>query len=271
MIYTNKTEQRLSSRKMSYADCFRGSNLRRTEIACLVWLTQVFCGSTLTQYAAYFYEQAGFDPSQSFSLSTEMYGVGIFGGIISWFLLRFVGRRRLYLAGLLISIVILVAGGIFAFTPEVSVVSPWTMGSLLILLTFVYDMTIGPVCYVLVAEMPSTRLRVKTVVLARVSYNIAMVINNLLASRMLNPTAWGWNGKAELLFAGTAILCFIWCYFRLPESKGLAYVELDILFEKKAPTRKFGQFQRRLANRGYMSMLQIERSNLIWHGSQGYS
>ena len=50
------------------------------------------------------------------------------------------------------------------------------MGCLLMLhpslFTFLYDLTVGPVCYCLVAEVSSIRLRQKTIVLARNFYNI---------------------------------------------------------------------------------------------------
>lgn len=38
------------------------------------------------------------------------------------------------------------------------------VGALLLIYTAVYDATVGPVCYTLVSEIPSTRLRAKTVV-----------------------------------------------------------------------------------------------------------
>ena len=130
----------------------------------------------------------------------------------------------------------------------------WTLGSLVILLTFVYDTTIGPVCYSLVAEIPSTRLRVKTVVLARVAYNIVNLISNVLMPKMLNPTAWNWRGETCYLWAGTCLLCYIWCYYRLPEPKGLTYLELDLLFERKVTARKFGKVQNVLAESGYFNI-----------------
>lgn len=37
----------------------------------------------------------------------------------------------------------------------------WASGSLLIVFSFLYQFTVGPVCYCLVAEIPSTRLRAK--------------------------------------------------------------------------------------------------------------
>ena len=35
------------------------------------------------------------------------------------------------------------------------------------------------------------------------------------------------------------MLCFVWAYFRLPECKGRTYEELDLLFAKEVPARKF--------------------------------
>jgi SP family general alpha glucoside:H+ symporter-like MFS transporter len=56
---------------------------------------------------------------------------------------------------------------------------------------------------------------------------------------MLNPGAWNWGAKSGLFYAGTCFCCFIWAFFRLPEPKGRTYGELDILFEKRIPARKF--------------------------------
>lgn len=46
MIHTNELEKEINS-GTSYLDCFRGIDLRRTEIACGVWMCQNLCGSGL--------------------------------------------------------------------------------------------------------------------------------------------------------------------------------------------------------------------------------
>jgi SP family general alpha glucoside:H+ symporter-like MFS transporter len=43
MVQTDELEKQLH-RGVSYMDLFRGQNLRRTEIVCMVWATQVLCG-----------------------------------------------------------------------------------------------------------------------------------------------------------------------------------------------------------------------------------
>ncbi|KAH8121218.1 sugar transporter-domain-containing protein [Trichoderma asperelloides] len=266
MKHTDDVEKHIHKRSSSFLDCFKYTNLRRTEICCLVFSTQAMSGSTLTGFAAYFYEQAGVDVRSAFSLAVGMYALAILGGIIAWFLLSHFGRRRLYLTGLVVSFWIFISAGIVGTLPS-SRATSWAAAGLLILLTFVYDMTIGPVCYVLVAEIPSTRLRVKSVVLARATYNAISIAMNIGTSHMLNPVALNWRSKTCFFYAVTTALSFIWCYFRLPEPKGLSYLELDILFERKASTRKFKEFQASLEKSGYFS---ITRSQLPESGWQGY-
>ncbi|KAH7134455.1 general substrate transporter [Dactylonectria macrodidyma] len=271
MEHTNETEKKYNYGGASYSDCFKGANRRRTEIACVVWACQALCGSTLTSYGAYFLTQAGFDATHSFTLSLGMYGMGILGGMISWVFLSYVGRRKLYLAGLSFALGFLTVGGISSVALTATGVTNWMLGGLIIAMTFTYNITIGPVCYVLVAEIPSTRLRVKTVALARVTYNIFMMLNNVVVPQMLNPTAWDMKGKVCFVYIGTTLMCLTWCYFRLPESKALSYLELDILFEKRAPTKKFKELQDRLQDSAYMSASRIERSKNAWHGWMAYS
>jgi SP family general alpha glucoside:H+ symporter-like MFS transporter len=262
MRQTNEVEKYLKE-GTTYFDCFRGIDRRRTEIACMVWITQSLCGSPMTGYAAYFYEQAGFKPERAFDLSLGMYGLAIIGGMLSWWWMRWIGRRTLYIWGLAASFVVLIVAGSVG-TMNDSVVASWTLGSLIIFLTFVYDSTIGPICYTLVAEIPSTRLRVKTVVIARITYNIAGLCTNVLMPRMLNPTAWNWKGKTCFFWAGTTLIMLAWAYFRLPEPKGLTYLEMDILFQKRAKARKFRELQVNLASTGYFS-LQEQRPE-TWRG-----
>jgi len=129
--------------------------------------------------------------------------------------------------------------GFCGLTSRDNTAAQWAIGSMLLVYTFVYDSTVGPVCYSLVAEMSSTRLRQKTVVLARNLYNIGIIITNILTPRMLNPSAWDWGAKSGFFWAGCCFLCFLWSFFRLPEPKGRTFGELDTLFEQRVPARKF--------------------------------
>jgi SP family general alpha glucoside:H+ symporter-like MFS transporter len=238
MVHTNEMEKELLA-GTSYTDLLKGVNLRRTEVVCVTWMIQTLCGSTFMGYSTYFYQQAGMAVEDSFSMSLGQYALGAVGTVTSWFFMQWFGRRTLYLSGQLVMCVLLLTIGCAAFAGTENVAAQWAIGSLLLIYTFTYDATVGPVCYSLVAELTSTRLRTKSVVLARNMYNISGLVTNIITPRMLNPTEWNWGAKSGFFWAGTCFLCAVWTYFRLPEPKGRTYGELDVLFESGVSARKF--------------------------------
>ncbi|KAI1842477.1 hypothetical protein JX265_013734 [Neoarthrinium moseri] len=238
MIYTDEHNKAISA-GTSYMDCFKGIDLRRTEIVCVCWVVQVLSGSPLMGYSSYFYQQAGLDVSNAFTMTIAQFCLGGVGTICSWFLMSRAGRRKIYLWGQVCMIVALFAIGFTSLAGRSNVSAQWAIGSLLLVYTFIYDCTVGPVCYTLVAELPSTRLRTKSVVLARNTYNLISIVATIITPPMLNPTAWNWGAKSGFFWAGTCALCLIWTFFRLPEPKGRTYAEIDVLFENKVPARHF--------------------------------
>lgn len=88
-------------------------------------------------------------------------------------------------------------------------------------------------------EIPSSRLRVKTVALSRASYNSIVFFTNWLMPKMVGVNEWNWGAKGGFFWAGIALLFIAWGYFRLPESKGFTYSELDLMFEHRVSARKF--------------------------------
>ena len=238
ILHTDELEKETSS-GTRYIDCLKGTDLRRTEIACMVWMIQTFSGSGLGGYSTQFFEQAGLSTSYAFDFAMGQYALGAIGTILSWVLMAKVGRRTIYLYGLIILDILLLIIGFVGIAPASNTAAPWVVGMMLLIHVFVYDLTVGPVCYCLVAEISSTRLRSKTIVLARNIYNVIGIFNNIITPRMINPTAFDWGAKAAFFWAGFCTISIVWTYFRLPEPKGKTYAELDVLFERKISARKF--------------------------------
>ena len=168
---TNELEKAMSA-GTSYLDCFRGIDLRRTEIASMAWIAQAFCGAALMGYSVQVYREAGLSEENALNMNIGQYVMGFIGTVGSWFLMKHVGRRALYFYGLCVLCGLLIIVGGLGTISDNNVGAQWGVGSILLVYTFVYDITVGPVCYSLVAEIPSTRLKIKTVVLARNFYNI---------------------------------------------------------------------------------------------------
>ncbi|KAF5005439.1 hypothetical protein FDECE_8104 [Fusarium decemcellulare] len=239
MIHATNELEKSTSAGTNYWHCFMRTDLRRTEIASITYVAQAMCGSVLMGYSVQFYERAGLSSNNSFTFNIIQYAVGAVGVILSWFLMAKLGRRTLYILGTFILFVILIVVGGLGFADPSNPGPSWAVGSLLIFYTFIYDMAVGPVCYTIVAEIPSTRLKAKTIVLARNFNNMAGLINNTLMPRMLGVNSWNWGAKTGLFWAAFCLLIMIWAFFRLPEPKGRTFGELDVLFEHKVSARKF--------------------------------
>jgi SP family general alpha glucoside:H+ symporter-like MFS transporter len=50
------------------------------------------------------------------------------------------------------------------------------------------------------------------------------------------------TGKTGFFWFGAALLTLVWAAFRMPETKGRSYEELDLMFEAKLPSRKFKKY-----------------------------
>lgn len=231
--------EKANNAETRYIDILKGVNLRRTEISVCCWLIQQFGGTGLMTYSTVFFENAGLSSAYAFDMSMAMYALGALGTIASWWMMAYIGRRTLYLYGCFVSLALMIIIGACGFIPDSNESASWAIGSLLVIFTFVYDSSIGPVCYSLVAEIPSTRLKAKTVVVARSFYCAGAITVNVLTNYQMTSTAWNWKAKSGLFWAGTGVLCCVWTYFRLPEPNGRTYGELNILFERRVSARKF--------------------------------
>ncbi|OJJ42451.1 hypothetical protein ASPZODRAFT_76719 [Penicilliopsis zonata CBS 506.65] len=241
MVHTSRLEAQLEA-GARYSDCFRGIDLRRTEIACVAFAGQVLTGSTFAYSPTYFFENAGMDSTQAYKLnvgSTSLYFVGT---VLSWWLITYVGRRTIYVWGqFALCCTLLIVGIISAASGSKGAL--WAQAAFVFLWGLIYSLTLGPVTYSIIAEISSVRLRPLTVCLARTTYQLVNIITQVLEPKFMSPTAWNAKGKTAFFWACTCFLMFLWSFFRLPEPKGRTYEELDLLFQRKIPARQFSSTQ----------------------------
>ncbi|KAI1079788.1 putative MFS alpha-glucoside transporter [Whalleya microplaca] len=238
MVHTSALEQNITQGG-SYLDCFKGINLRRTEIVCMCWAIQNLSGNSFSNYSTYFLQQAGLSDSTAYSFAMGQYAINCAGVFGSWTLIALgIGRRTLYLYGLAALFTMLMILGFLGLASDRDAASLAT-GSIMLVWALCYQLTVGTVCYSLVAEISTRRLQIKTVVLGRMLYNVVSIICGVLTPYMINPSAWDWGNYAGFFWAGSCFLCFVYTYFRVPEPTGRTFAELDLLFENNISARKF--------------------------------
>ncbi|RYP93628.1 hypothetical protein DL770_000260 [Monosporascus sp. CRB-9-2] len=184
-------------------------------------------------------QKAGLESNTAYAFALGQYAINCVGVIGAWGLITLgIGRRTLYLVGLAALCCMLLILGFLGLAEDRTAASLAT-GCIMLVWALCYQLTVGTVCYSLVAELSTRRLQIKTVVLGRILYNIVGIICGVLTPYMLNPGSWDWGNFAGFFWAGLCFLCLIYTYFRVPEPSGRTFAELDLLFEKKVSARKF--------------------------------
>lgn len=235
---TIQQEKALESKEGTYWDCVKDKvNRRRTRIACLCWVGQTTCGASLIGYSTYFYEKAGVSTEMAFTFSIIQFCLGIAATFVSWWLSKYVGRYQLYTFGLAFqTVMFFIIGGLGCSDTYGAKMGS---GSLLMVVTFFYNLGVGPVVFCLVSEMPSARLRTKTVILARNAYNMVSIVTAVLILYQLNSEKWNWGAKSGFFWGGFCAATLAWAIIDLPETSGRTFSEINELFRLGVPARKF--------------------------------
>ncbi|OAL30088.1 hypothetical protein AYO20_08891 [Fonsecaea nubica] len=238
IVRTNNLEQSLQI-GTSYVDCFRGFELRRTEIACMCFAGQNFSGLSFGYNATYFYEQVGLSAEMTYTLSLFGTGLALLATLANWFfVMPYFGRRRIYTTSMLVMALILYVIGVLNIWSSLVFIA-FTQALLTLVWTIVFQLSVGQLGWSLPGEVSSTRLRTKTICLARNAYYLVGFIGGVVQPYMMNPQALNWSGYTGLFWGTTAILTWVWAWYRLPETKDRTYEELDILFAKRIDARDF--------------------------------
>ena len=222
MVKTDHLERDLEV-GTKYSDCWKGPNRRRMEICILLFVVQNFSGNPVG-FATYFFEQIGLNNVQAFDMGVGLNGVGFVGTLLSAIPLIMMGRRTAYLCGLGFMVATLFTVALLSFAHDYKTNNSyrWAQATLLIVLQFIWQMTLGPLTYVVVCETPSTKLRSKTIAIATIIDALTGLVTSVIGPYLLNPGAAGVGAKIEFLYGGISICSLTWCYFRMVSLKFLA-------------------------------------------------
>ncbi|KAL9083009.1 MAG: hypothetical protein Q9159_006028 [Coniocarpon cinnabarinum] len=238
IIETDKREQSQST----YRDCFvtDGGNLRRTEIGTGVYAIQVFSGIYLIGFGTLFFELAGLNTEQAFNMGVAFFVAGLVGSILSWIIMGFAGRRAIYLHGLAVLAVLQFVIGISASSSyATSKATAWTQCLLMLIWNLVYNISIGPICFVILCEVSAAKARAKVIAIATaVQAALGMAVTLAIPS-LMNPDGLDLRGKTGYIWGTLAALSWFWAFVRVPETSGKTYEELDRLFEQGVKARDF--------------------------------
>ncbi|KAK3387424.1 alpha glucoside transporter [Podospora didyma] len=229
-----------STKEPSYLELFRGTDTYRTLIVCGVYAAQNLTGNLIANQAVYFFRQAGMDSQTAFALGLITSALQTIFVMLSWILTTYLGRRTIYVWGSFINVCFLIALGVAASVgPSRS--ASLAQASLGLIVSVGFTLGPAPASWVIIGETSAIRLRPLTTGVGRASYYIINIPCIFLGAYMLNPTGVNLGGRCGYVWASTGFVCFLLAYIYLPEMKGRSYREIDILFNRKVPARKWKQ------------------------------
>jgi hypothetical protein len=103
----------------------------------------------------------------------------------------------------------------------------------------VYQATLGAAAWPITTENATSRLRAPTQAVATMVNGLSSAIWAMSLPYAINPDQGNLGGRVAFIFAGVLALCVILIFFMVPETKGRTYTEIDELWSRGIPPRKF--------------------------------
>lgn len=235
-------EVRHETNGVTYLECFRQSNFRRTLISIAPLCIQALSGIIFaSSYSTYYIQLAGYSTSASFKLQIVQQAISLVGNVMSWYLVDRIGRRNLTFYGLAVLTVIL-----FLMAGLASNGSPGCIKgvvSMILLYCWWYNVTIGATAYTILCEVSTSRLRIKTIAIGLATQNALYMMWSFVLPYLFNPDKANLGARVGFIFGSLAVLCLVYLWFFLPETAGRTYEELDEMFIKGVSARQFKGFK----------------------------
>ncbi|KAH7033653.1 alpha glucoside transporter [Microdochium trichocladiopsis] len=242
LIEKTLDEVRAETEGTTYMECFRGSNLRRTLISIMPLIIQIFSGITFVAgYFTYYLQLAGYDTQTSYRLQIAQPVLSIVGNLMAASAIERVGRRNMTFYGLIIlTIFLFITGGLGTRTEK-----PMVEGTVAFILIYSwwYNVSIGSTAFSLLAETSTSRLRVKTVAIGYSLQSAFNVMWQFVIPYMFNPDKANLGAKMAFIFGGICFFFIGYLFYFQPETAGRSYQELDEMFAKGVPSRKFKTYK----------------------------
>ncbi|SPO03444.1 related to maltose permease [Cephalotrichum gorgonifer] len=227
---------------VTYLECLRKSNLRRTMISIMPLMIQALSGiGFVAGYFTYYLQMAGYSTQMSYRLQIAQPVLSIVGNLMAAAIIERVGRRDLTFWGLLVlTIFLLITGSLGLGSTQ-----PMIKGTVAFILIYSwwYNVSIGSTAFPLLCEVATSRLRVKTIAIGYASQNAINVMWQFVIPYMFNPDQANLGAKIAYIFGGLCLFCLAYLWFFQPETGGRSFQELDEMFAKGVPARKFKEYQ----------------------------
>ncbi|GAA6017582.1 hypothetical protein JCM11491_005291 [Sporobolomyces phaffii] len=223
----------------TYLDCFRGgpgrNRLRTLTGMGLQALQQLTGINFIFYYGTSFFKSSGINNPFIITIATNVVNVGAtVPGILA---VDRVGRRGLLLygaAGMAVTQLIVAAVGVA--TPEGNQAAQKVLIAFVCIFIAHFAATWGPLAWVVTSEIYPTTTRGKQMSLSTASNWLLNFAIGYATPYLVDdvPGSAGLKSNVFWIWGGCCVLCFLFTFFLIPETKGLSLEQVDILYRNSS-------------------------------------
>ncbi|GKT80480.1 maltose permease [Colletotrichum tofieldiae] len=232
-----ETERRLHLEAASFAECFKGTNWRRTRIILICFYMPQVIGAVLSSNAPYFLNQTGLSSSTVLMLVQVGIAAGVISALFNAFMMMKFRHRPLMFFGVGVCVAMYFTMGVAAAFPKTNA-SLLVIGVALVFTSISYGPAVGASMAV-AGEVSASKLRAKSLGIGVAFSSIVSTIWTIILPYLFNVDQLNMGGHIGWIFFVMGILMLFVLYFDVPGTKGRTFEELDIMFELGISARKF--------------------------------
>ncbi|RAL03922.1 aldehyde dehydrogenase [Aspergillus ibericus CBS 121593] len=227
--------------KGSWAELLQGTNRRRTMVAVMTAAFNQLTGQAfVSQYGSLFVKSLHVMNPFAFTLLSR--GFSTLGPLVTFSLVDTTGRRPIYLiGGTMTTALLLTCGGLG--TGTITDGKKRGVCGVLMMYGLFYIMSFGSISVITGAETPHLRLRDKTSVVAWLIRIVCDFAVSYSLPYLLKAPYADLQSKVGFIYGSLAALGVVCGYFFLPELTGRSLEELEEMWQRRIPARKFSDWR----------------------------
>jgi SP family sugar:H+ symporter-like MFS transporter len=176
----------------------------------------------------YFFSLVGF--TDAFVVSVIANAVAIGGTVAAFPIVKYLGRRRTMIVGAFINAFCMLAFASISDAHPGSTAAAKCLIAFICIFSFTYSATWGSIGPIVIGEVPSNRLRSKTISIAlTLSFLMALIVITSIPY-LIGPAYLNLGTKVGFIFGGLTVLVWIGTMLYLPETKDRTLEEIDEMF-----------------------------------------
>ncbi|OWT40803.1 hypothetical protein AYX14_05634 [Cryptococcus neoformans] len=246
---SREEEAEASSGESKWSDLWKNPVERRKFFATVgILVSQQISGvQFIFSYTTTFFALVGL--SDTFIITIIVDCIEVLGVIASFFVVERWGRRPLLIyTGIFMFITLLIVGAMGAVSGQGDQFEPYladhpslgkAVAAMICLYVFAFNLSWGPLAWVVAAEMSTGRNRQKHLSIGTAMFWVSAWVVTFTLPYLFQPDEAGLGPMIGFIYAFGGFLSVAFVYFFIPETQGRTLEEINFMMEARIPTRQW--------------------------------